>query len=181
MEPSKQPGLYRRRSWIDPRIELRPSPIDGIGMFTIRAIAKGEPVVIWGGTVFTEEEIRAGKARRHSVAEIGEGLYLAAGVGEPESPDDFMNHSCDPNVWLADEVTLVAMRGITAGEELTADYAMWSTDPSWTLPIPCGCGSRLCRRAVTGNDWKRKDLEARYRSHFSPYINDRINLLGTVF
>ena len=92
-----------------------------------------------------------------------------------------MNHSCDPNVWMNDEVTLVAMRDITAGEELTADYAMWSTDPSWTLPTPCGCGSRPCRRTVTGSDWKLKDLQERYRRHFSPYINDRINLLETVF
>ena len=150
-------------------------------MFTLRTIVKGELVVTWGGPVFTKEDIRAGKARKHSVAEIGEGLYLAAGRGEPESPDDFMNHSCDPNVWMDDEVTLVAMRDITAGEELTADYAMWSTDPSWTLPTPCGCGSRPCRRTVTGSDWKLKDLQERYRRHFSPYINDRINLLETVF
>ncbi len=148
-------------------------------MFARRAIDKGERVVIWGGTVFTEEEIREGKARKHSVAEIGEGLYLAAGRGEPESPDNFMNHSCEPNVWMDDEVTLVAMRDITAGEELTADYAMWSTDPNWTLPNSCGCGSRLCRRTVTGNDWKLRDLQERYRRHFSPFINDRINLLET--
>ena len=146
-------------------------------MFTLRAIVAGEPVVVWGGAVFTEEEVRAGRARKYSVAEIGEGLYLAARRGAPESPDDFMNHSCDPNVWMDDEVTLVAMRDIRAGEELTADYAMWSTDPNWTLPCPCGCGSRPCRRTVTGNDWKLKDLQARYRSHFSPYINERINLL----
>ncbi len=176
MEPSKRSSPYRHTSWIDPRVELRPSPIDGIGMFASGRIVKGQPVVIWGGTVFTEEEIREGKARKHSVAEIGEGLYLAAGRGGQESPDDFKNHSCDPNVWMDDEVTLAAMRDIAAGEELTADYAMWSTDPNWTLPGSCGCGSRLCRRAVTGNDWKLKDLQERYRCHFSPYINDRINL-----
>ena len=148
-------------------------------MFACHRIVKGERVVIWGGTVFTEEEIRAGKARKHSVAAIGEGLYLAAGPGEPESPDDFMNHSCDPDVWMDDEVTLATMRDIRAGEELTADYAMWSTDPNWTLPSPCGCGSPLCRRAVTGNDWKLKDPQERYRGHFSPFINHRINLLET--
>lgn len=162
-------------SWVDARVELRPSPIEGTGMFARRAIVKGEPVVIWGGTVFTAEELRAGKARKHSVAAIGEGLYLAGGVGEPESPDDFMNHSCDPNVWMADDVTLVAMRDISAGEELTADYATWTTDPDWTLPGGCNCGSPMCRQAVTGNDWGLKDLQARYRGHFSPYINHRID------
>ena len=179
MEPTEQPRLCTRTSWIDPRVELRPSPIDENGMFARRTIVWGEIAVIWGGTVFTEDEIRAGKARKHSVAEIGEGLYLAASPGEPDSPDDFMNHSCDPSVWLADEVTLVTMQDITAGEELTADYVMWRTDPNWTLRRPCNRGSRLCRRSVTGNDWRLKDLQSRYRGHFSPYINDRINLLQT--
>ncbi len=181
MEPAKQPRLYRHTSWIDPRVELRPSPIDETGVFARRTIVRCETVVIWGGTVFTEDEIRAGKAKKHSVAEIGEGLYLAASLGEPDSPDNYMNHSCDPSVWMADEVTLVTMRDITAGEELTADYAMWSTDPNWTLPRPCNCGSGLCRRTVTGNDWRLKDLQARYRGHFSPYINDRIDLLQNAF
>ena len=103
MEAAKQPRLYRHTSWIDSRVELRSSPIDGTGMFARRTIVRGETVVIWGGTVFTEEEIRAGKAKKHSVAEIGEGLYLADSVGGSASPDDFMNHSCDPSVWLADE------------------------------------------------------------------------------
>ena len=174
MEPSKQPRAYRHTSWVDPRVELRPSPIEGTGMFARRTVVRGEPVVVWGGTVFSQEEIRAGKGRKHSVAAIGERLYLAARLGDPESPDDFMNHSCDPNVWMADDVTLVTMRDIPAGEELTADYAMWTTDPNWTLPTRCNCGSTMCRRTVTGNDWKLKDLQARYRRQFSPYINLRI-------
>ena len=171
MRPTKE---YSRTSWIDPRVEVRPSPIEGKGTFTLQAITEGETVFIWGGTVFTQAEIRTGKARKHSVAEIGEGLYLASPLDEPESSDDFMNHSCDPNIWMQDEVTLVARRDIESGEELTADYAMWSTDPDWVLHKPCDCGSPLCRKRITGNDWKLEALQGRHRDHFSPYINERI-------
>jgi len=106
---------YRPKSWIDPRVEVRSSIIEGKGMFAREPIKKGDVVVIWGGTLMTEEDIKAGKARRHSIAAIDEGLYLAGLPNEGDSPDDFMNHSCDPNVWMKDEVTLVARRDTQAG------------------------------------------------------------------
>ena len=134
--------------------------------------------MVWGGSPFTGEEIKAGEARRHSVAEIGEGLYLAGASDEKESPDDFMNHSCDPKVWMADEVSLVARRDIAAGDELTADYAMWSGDRQWTMHRSCNCGSPVCRTTVTGNDWKLHALQSRYAGHFSPYLNERIEKLA---
>ena len=143
-------------------------------MFALEPIKNSEIVVIWGGTLFTRSQIRAGKAKPHGISEIGEGLYLASLPHEPNSPDDFMNHSCDPNVGMADEVTLVARRDIVAGEELTADYAMWSTDPDWVLHTPCNCGSPLCRKKITGNDWKLDELQSRYDGHFSPFINTRV-------
>lgn len=165
---------YQRESWLDPRVEVRSSPIEGRGIFASEPIKKGEVVVVWGGLIFTEEEIEAGKAKPHSVAAIGEGLYLAESADGPESPDDLMNHSCDPNAWMRDEVTLVARSCINVDEELTADYAMWEADPSWVLHRSCGCGTALCRKRVTGTDWKLSELQDRYDGHFSPFINDRI-------
>jgi len=165
---------YHRTSWIDPRVEVQLSPIQGKGMFAVAPIRQGEVVVVWGGTLMTEEDIRAGKAKPGSIAAIGEGLYLAGLADEEEDPADFMNHSCDPNVWMQDEVTLVARRDIAVGEELTVDYAMFEGDEGWAMPWTCRCGSDLCRKAITGKDWRRKDLQARYRDHFSPFINERV-------
>lgn len=165
---------YNRQSWIDPRIEVRLSPTEGDGMFAREPIKVGEVVTVWGGVLFTEAEIRAGKAKQHTLAAINEGLYLAGLPDDPDSPDDFMNHSCDPNVWMRDEVTLVARRDIAIGEELTADYAMWEADPNWVLQNPCNCGTSFCRKTITGQDWKLQDLQRRYGNHFSPFINRRI-------
>jgi hypothetical protein len=125
----------------------------------------------------TEADIRAGKARKGSVAEVGEGLYLASWLADPVSTDDFMNHSCDPNVWMEDEVTLVARRDIPAGSEITADYAMWCADKEWVLHLPCNCRSPACRQTVTGNDWQLEALQKTYTGHFSPYINERVKML----
>jgi hypothetical protein len=169
------PTLPRRlEAWIDPRIAVRPSPIHGRGMFAAEPIRAGEVVIIWGGELFTAEDIRACKARMSSVAALDEDVYLADPVDDPDGPDYFLNHSCDPNVWMRDAVTLIARRDITPGEELTADYALWEADDDWTLPEECCCGSRLCRTIITGGDWRLAALQERYAGHFSPLLNRRI-------
>ncbi len=173
---------YRRTDWIDPRIEVRPSPIQGKGMFATAPIRQGEVVTIWGGTLLlTEEDIEGGKAeewraRGYVWATIGEGLYLAQWLAPSEEDlTDTINHSCDPNVWMLDEVTLAARRDIAVGEELTIDYAMFEGDEDWAGHWQCRCGSDLCRGRFTGQDWRRVDLQERYGDHCSPFINARIN------
>jgi SET domain-containing protein len=147
-------------------------------MFALEPIEKNEVVVIWGGLLFTKEEIRAGKAKRGSISAIDENLYLAEDKDGPSDPADFMNHSCDPNVWMKDEVTLVARCRIEPSEELTADYAMWEAGEDYVMPWKCACGSSLCRKTITGRDWRLRELQERYGNHFSPFINRRIKQLG---
>jgi hypothetical protein len=136
----------------------------------------GEVVTIWGGQVFTADEVQAGKARKGSLSAIAERLYLGVRADAPDElgPDHFLNHSCDPNTWMTDEVTLVARRDIAQDEELTADYAMWEADENHVMRWACACGSPLCRGRVTGQDWRLPELQQRYRGHFSPLINQRI-------
>jgi hypothetical protein len=57
------------------------------------------------------------------------------------------------------------------------DYALFTAQPGWAMH--CRCGSPLCRHRVTGNDWKLAGLRERYRGHFSPFINDRIEYAGS--
>lgn len=166
---------YRSESWIDPRVELRPSPMGGKGLFARDPIKEGETVIIWGGRIFTKADIKSGKAQKNTVVEVDEGIYLGRFLNEPKSLDDFMNHSCNPNLWLKDEVTLVARRNIEKDEELTADYATWVSRSYWKME--CHCGSLLCRHLITGNDWKLKKLQNKYRSHFSPYLEKWIRKL----
>ena len=164
---------YKSESWIDPRLELRASSVHDRGMFARERIHAGEVVIVWGGRLFTASDIEQGLTRRYSVAEIGEGVYLGAFEDDPESIDDYMNHSCDPNCWMLDEVSIAARREIQPDEEVTIDYAMFGSGAGWRID-DCRCGSQLCRHTITGSDWKIASLQSRYRSHFSPYLNDRI-------
>jgi uncharacterized protein len=117
-----------------------------------------------GRVLMAEEEFRAflRKTPRFNAIQVDEDLHL---VEPPEmtkrrqggSPD----HSCDSNLWMADE-------------ELTVDYALHTANPNWELDGPCNCGSALCRGTVRGSDWRLPEVQERYRDHFSPFINERI-------
>lgn len=140
---------------------------------------EGEVVIIFGGRIFTTEDVRAGRAKPDSLAGVGEGIYMGQLPGDPDSPDQFLNHSCDPNLWMLNEVEVAARRRIGRGEELTADYAMWEIDPNWQLLAACRCGSALCRGRITGQDWQLISLQSEYEGHFIPCLNERIAHLRT--
>jgi len=72
----------------------------------------------------------------------------------------------------------VARRDIAADEELTIDYALFSAQPNWVMDGLCRCGSPFCRRTITGNDWKLKEVQERYCNHFTPFLNARIARLA---
>lgn len=164
---------YSRQSWIDPRVELRPSPM-GMGTFAGRLIHEGEVIFRWGGVVLTESEMRRGWHKPHTASEIDVGIYLCGPPDDPDSADDFTNHSCDPTAWLADEATVVARHEISAGEEITLDYATFSSHENDVVFEDCRCGAPHCRGIVTEGDWRRPELQERYREHFSPHINELI-------
>lgn len=165
-------GLFvPRQSWLSPKLDVRPSPIEGLGLFATSVIAEGEPVSVMGGRAMSDEEFAAylATAERWSAAAVEEDLNV---VQDENDPLRRGNHSCDPELWMADELTLVARRPIPVGQEATIDYALMTVDETWTML--CRCGRQGCRATVTGTDWRRADLQARYRGHFSPFMERRI-------
>jgi SET domain-containing protein len=164
------------QTWFDPRLEFRKSSISGNGMLAREPIKQGEIVCIVGGTVMTDSEFAAFQATHslYNSIQIDDHLHL---VEDPEITrylEDTMNHSCDSNAWMTDEATLTARRDIEAGEEVTVDYALFTTQSNWIMDTRCRCGSPYCRRIITGDDWRREDVQEHYRNHFSPFINRRI-------
>jgi hypothetical protein len=167
-----QPPL--EKTWIDPRIEIRTSSIGGKGMFAIKLIKEGEKVAVWGGTWGKEYTDSEGAKKAKEVGKLimqwDDNLYSVEERGNDTGY--FINHSCDPNIWMQDAFTLIARRAIQPGEELTADYALWEADENHVAKWRCKCGSPLCRGGVTGKDWT--SLIDVYRGHFSPLIEKRI-------
>jgi uncharacterized protein len=158
-----------RRSRLAPGVEVRPSPIEGSGLFATRPFAAGEVVAELGGRL-VDDAGWAAAANRGPVSgyAVAEGRHL---VQDDDDPARFGNHSCDPTTWLVDEVTLVARRPIAPGEELTSDYATLTADPAWTMA--CRCGAPSCRGTVTGRDLERPELQARYAGHVVPWLERR--------
>ena len=170
---------YLPQTWIDPRIEFRTSRISGNGMFAREPIRKGETVCIVGGIVMTDEKFAAFQSvhRNYNAIQIDDHLHLVEDPEVTRTLEGSMNHSCDSSSWMDDDATLVARRDIEAGEEVTVDYALFTTQSNWMLDSRCHCGSPDCRRIITGDDWRRNDVQERYRNHFSPFINRRIEKL----
>ena len=71
--------------------------------------------------------------------------------------------------------SMVAMRDIAPGEELSFDYAM--CDASDYDEFRCLCGEPTCREIVTGSDWRDPVLQEKYAGWFSPYLAHRIAAL----
>ena len=157
--------------WLDPRIAVQPSPVDGLGLFATAPIAQSESVELLGGTLLTDAHVQAmvDGGQRYDGVGLGPDRNLLI---DPSWPGIYGNHSCDPNLWMRDAVTISTRRQIVPGDELTIDYSLFTANPSWSMP--CRCGSPLCRGVITGNDWRRSDLQARYRGHFTPFITELI-------
>lgn len=85
---------------------------------------------------------------------------------------DFMNHSCDPNVWMIGDKVWVLRRDIAPNEELRWDYATTESDEEYGFR--CSCGAAKCRGKVRSDDWKHLDLQVRYYGHFAPYLQIKV-------
>ena len=170
---------YLPQTWVDPRIEFRTSRISGNGMFAREPIKNGEAVCIVGGTVMSDEEFAAFQAtyRNYNAIQIDDHLHLVEDPQVTRTLEGSMNHSCDSSTWMGNDAALVARRDLAPGEEATVDYALFTTQSTWMLDTRCRCGSPHCRRIITGDDWRREDVQERYRDHFSPFINRRIERL----
>lgn len=67
--------------------------------------------------------------------------------------DNFINHSCAPNLGYDACGDVVALRDLAPGEELLIDYGEFVVN--YDEPFTCQCGASWCRRRVTRNDWLR--------------------------
>jgi uncharacterized protein len=157
-------------SFISPKaVKGRPSGIEGLGLVAVAPIAKDEIVAIKGGHLVDTGTLRALPERlQNSDVQIADGFHLAAvEEAEYEPVMLFINHSCEPNVGFAGNIVLVAMRDITAGEELTTDYALFDDADD---PMTCNCGTPACRGTISGRDWQRPELQRKYGDYFSWYL-----------
>jgi hypothetical protein len=159
-------------SWLSPKARLADILGKGRGLVATAPIAAGETVIRWGGDYRDAEGARRAEAEGRGVMQWDEALFSVE--TDDEDPACLLNHSCEGNLGMADAVTLVALRDIAAGEELTADYALWEADEDYVSDWECRCGTASCRGRIRGRDWRRRDVQERYTDFFSPLLSRRI-------
>ena len=160
-------------SYLSPKTIVKDSPIQGRGLFAVAPISKGEIVAVKGGHIFNRQtRNKLEKTLGPAEIPIAEDLYIGP-MSEEERDGSmiFSNHSCDPNIGVQGQIVFVAMRDIEAGEELTHDWAMTDDEPD---DLECNCNAPNCRKIVTGQDWRRKDLQEKYAGYMSWYLEEKI-------
>jgi len=156
------------------KTEVRPSPIQGKGLFAKSAIQKGEIVAVKGGYILSQDQWNGLEPELGSAEiQISENLFIAPIRNDHRDGSMlYTNHSCDPNIALQGQIVFVAMRDIAENEELTHD---WATTDDLDYEMTCHCGSSNCRGTITGKDWMRKDLQDKYRGWFCWFLQRKID------
>jgi uncharacterized protein len=117
----------------------------GLGLFATKAIARGTPIVSYRGPRIPTAEAQE-RERRFGAKYMFELSRTWTIDGSPRwNLGRYVNHSCRPNaepVVKKGRVRLVALRTITAGEEITFDYG----DEYFALFFKkSGCRCAACR------------------------------------
>jgi SET domain-containing protein len=160
---------YKHR-WYSPKVKTFSSPIAGIGVVAKQDIVKGEIVFVYGGVIIPKSEIKDyWKKMGHAGIQVDDEFFLCPISREELKEQGIINHSCEPNVGFKNSVVLVAIKDIKSGEEIVLDYAFCESAKE---SFKCNCGSRNCRKMITSEDWKNKDLQKKFGDYFSPYLKN---------
>ena len=87
--------------------------------------------------------LRARKLRRDNPLQIGRNSYMIL-----DALPVCINHSCAPNAGIRTTNTLVALRSIKKGEELTFDYSTVVGEVNEGWYMSCACGAPSCRKTI---------------------------------
>jgi SET domain-containing protein len=125
-------------------VEVRPSTIDGNGVFARRRIPARRKLGELAGELISHREARrrAKALKRIAIVEFDDGMAVDASVGG--NAFRYTNHSCAPNAYMriaAQRVEFYSLRAIKPGEEITCRYG----DTQHEGTVPCRCGRGKCR------------------------------------
>ena len=159
----------KAESYVSPKVEKRDINGRGYGLFAKEFISKGEIVSISGGIIITKDDFEKLKSEQLDYAYHITDNFLICPLNPSDPSDDWrMNHCCEPNCGLDGNIVFIAIKDILKDEELTYDYCMTETNPDYRMNLFCDKSS--CRKVFSGNDWKKLELQDKYKDYFSNYI-----------
>lgn len=143
----------------EPPLEVRPTRF-GKGVFARKEFQPGEKILQFKGRIYTKTEYlsKVNPEKCHYM-QIGEETFL----GPTTSPDNFVNHCCEPNAGLKvhnGKAFLVAINKITSDQEITFDYSTSMAEDHWEMD--CACGVPSCRSRVRDFKYIPKEVQVKY-------------------
>jgi SET domain-containing protein len=124
-------------------LAVRPSRIDGLGVFAVQAIAAARKIgEIRGESISVDTaRIRATRSERIMIVELSP--RRAIDFSKSSDPMRYTNHSCRPNARLdlrQGRVEFYALRAIAVGDEITVHYG----ETHHQGQLICRCGAAGC-------------------------------------
>lgn len=162
-------------------IELKPSKIHkgGVGVFAVARVKKGEKVAEGINKRYYKKIIPWKEFK--NLDKKNQDKVMAFCIGTPKgfippengnfnylSNEWYFNHSCDGNLGFDKEGDFIAVRDIKNREELSYDYGLVESNPKFKMK--CTCGSRTCRKIITGNDWKDPVFRKKHLKFMYPFL-----------
>jgi hypothetical protein len=168
-EPKRapEPPKFLPHPLDNPKVTVLETTRYGRGVFAKEKLRAGEVIAVFHGHILQAPRISllpndAPDYTRDHVVQVSETEYLHGKGGLAE----MVNHSCDPNCGIRAKTTIVAMRDILPGEELSWDYAM-TEDSDWYCN-GCQCGTDECR----GTIGPYRDLPAERQYAYRDFTSD---------
>lgn len=131
----------------NPALFVARSRIEGRGCFTARRVVRGRKVGELVGERISHAEARRRMRGRRRIRISDVDDRTAIDLNRRGDATAFINHSCDPNVYLRVQrghPLLFALRALNAGDELLLDYG----DSHHDGKLRCRCGAPNCRGRI---------------------------------
>jgi hypothetical protein len=177
---------YELECVIPEGITIKPTKY-GLGIFTTREFLPNE--VLYTGVYFNIDDfgydrpllLKTNQGNYHMTTEmhtVGIGHGTATKQRQLFTFDSFMNHSCDPNTYSADEhetatggtYKTVALRKMEANEQITCDYDLFEYDSRMKGIEKCECQSTNCRGASLGFSFLSTDTQLKLLNRAYPEV-----------
>lgn len=129
-------------------------------LFALRSYQPGEVIAVFSaGTISAEPT--------YLTVQVGVARHITL---QPEFLQ-YINHSCDPNVFFnTTTMQLVALKPLQPEEEMTFFYP--STEWKMTQSFECYCGSHQCIGEIKGAAFLSREAQSTYR--FTDFIQQQL-------
>ncbi len=147
-----------------PSVTVAQSKIDCQGVYAAADFAPGVVILTIDDSYLVDDEhpVPPGEAHHCDYLEAAKSIWM-------QPPECFINHSCDPNVYvktLDGFRRVVSLRQIAVGEEVVYDFCVNSSgDVVWQ----CNCGAPRCRQTIH-SDFFHLPLEL--QKEYLPLLDD---------